>query len=176
MSWKNESMRHAQSSRGIKTIHNNHLSKVNKDYPQMWRLEKEAKKYYDHVGIVPIQDDIINQMATELSEDNAVSYDSALWAVESYFKKKYGDEEGYELFAQGQRVISNVKPIIRTSRGDAYYIGTEVENEYGHWPAGQYSTISGFHVTHNGNKHHIYSTKYYMKQKFEEDKRKGLIK
>jgi len=55
-----------------------------------------------------------------------------------------------------RKIIKNVKPYINTIRGRAYYIHTEVEDNYGRWDD-HWSTVGGEFVIHEGKKHHVYS-------------------
>ncbi len=50
-----------------------------------------------------------------------------------------------------------MKQYINTAQGRAYYVTTEVENEYGSWND-SYETVAGYWVIHEGNKHHVYKT------------------
>jgi hypothetical protein len=47
------------------------------------------------------------------------------------------------------------KEYIETAAGRAYYLKTEVENEYGRWNDSYY-TGAGEYVIHEGRLHHVY--------------------
>jgi hypothetical protein len=54
-----------------------------------------------------------------------------------------------------KKILKNVKKSIRTVRGLASYVGTEVEDKFGRWNQ-DYFTRDGFWLIHEGKKHHIY--------------------
>jgi len=52
-----------------------------------------------------------------------------------------------------------LKPYIHTVNGKAYFERTIIEDKYRNWDDSSYSTIRGYWVIHEGNKHHIYKIK-----------------
>lgn len=48
------------------------------------------------------------------------------------------------------------KPTIRTLKGTAYYVRTDVEDDQEHWAGNNLSTNDGFYIIHTGKLHHIY--------------------
>ena len=49
-----------------------------------------------------------------------------------------------------------VPKTIRTAKGTAYYIRTDIEDENEKWRGNNLTTSEGFYIIHEGKKHHIY--------------------
>jgi len=51
--------------------------------------------------------------------------------------------------------MKKMKEKINTIDGEASFVRTEVEDQFGNWND-NYWTRDGFYVIHEGNKHHVY--------------------
>jgi hypothetical protein len=60
------------------------------------------------------------------------------------------------------------KTSIKTVKGKATFVKTEVEDKFGRWND-KYRTKDGYYVIHEGKKHHVYYLKPYYPKYTEKD-------
>jgi uncharacterized protein YeeX (DUF496 family) len=75
-----------------------------------------------------------------------------------FFYDEYGNRKEVSKNKKRFEYLDNINKTISTISGEAEYVGTEFEDDYGDWHD-DYSVKDGYYVIHGDNRHHVYKLK-----------------
>ena len=178
--WFNESQRHSLASKGIKTkinkiLYNPMKSQVDKELLTIEVPKKKSKHLgflkaytkFNTKGVWKNIDDDNVQIEIEFKDSKDERYGNELMSLFKELNKKDIKED--VLYVRTEPIeessldyarvnLKGVKPKISTASGEAYYIGTEIEDKNGNWNDNYYIK-DGYWVIHQGDRHHVYKSK-----------------